>query len=313
MFRGWQFIEPRAPLKLVEKEDPVPGEREVVVETRAAGLCHSDVGFMEGINASMLAFTPIIFGHEVSGTIKQLGPGVMGWEVGERVAIAGLGLDAPGLNTDGGFGEKVLAKEDLLVRIPEGVSFVQGAAATDAGQTSRKALRVGDVGAGTRVGIIGLGGLGLTAAKMAVMLGAEVHAVEINEGVWPLAVRAGVKRVVASPAELADEQLDVFVDYAGFGTTTAAAIDAVRNEGTVVQVGMGAQFATIDTTLLVAKQVRLLGSLGGSYEDTLDVLRLMKLGLEITATEIGFDEIPAGLERLKRGEVRGRLVATRGE
>lgn len=310
MFKGWQFTGPNAPLELTERENPKPSDGEVVVSTRAAGLCHSDVGFMEGLNNWMLTFKPIILGHEVSGVIIEVGAGVTEWQVGDRVAIAGLGLDAPGLNTDGGFGEKVLAKQELLVRIPDGVGFVQGAAATDAGQTARKGLRVAETGPGRKIGIIGLGGLGLTAAKMAVMLGAEVYAVELNEALTPIALAAGVKRVVASPIDLAEEELDAFIDYAGLDTTTALAIEAVRDEGTVVQIGMGRQHSTIDVTVLVSKQVTLKGSLGGSYDDTLDVLRLMGEGLEIVTTEIGFDEIPEGFKRLERGEVQGRLVAT---
>lgn len=308
MFRGWQFIAPHQPLELVEKQDPEPGPGQVLIATRAAGLCHSDIGFLEGTIDWMLVVRPIILGHECAGEIVKLGPGVEGWSIGDRVAVAGLGLDAPGLVADGGFGEKFIGKVEQLIRIPESVDYVQAAAATDAGQTARKALRLAEVGPGRRVGIIGLGGLGLTAAKMAVMLGAEVFAVEIDESVWRSAEEAGVKRVVGTPQELADEELDAFVDYAGFGVTTAGAIEAVKPGGTVVQVGMGRKEATIDTTLLVTREVVLRGSLGGSYADTQDVLRLMGEGLRVTATEIAFEEVPEGLERLERGEVNGRLV-----
>ena len=308
MFRGWQFTAPHQPLELVEKPEPAPGPGQVLIATRAAGLCHSDIGFLEGNIDWMLAVRPIILGHECAGEIVQLGPGVEDWKVGDRVAVAGLGLDAPGLVADGGFGEKFVGKVEQLVRIPESVDYVQAAAATDAGQTARKALRLAEVGPGRRVGIIGLGGLGLTAAKMAVMLGAEVLAVEINESVWPFAQEAGVKRIVSTPQELADEELDAFVDYAGFGVTTAGAIEAVKHGGIVVQVGMGRKEATIDTTQLVSREVILRGSLGGSYADTEDVLRLMGEGLRVTATEIEFEEVPEGLARLERGEVNGRLV-----
>jgi 2-desacetyl-2-hydroxyethyl bacteriochlorophyllide A dehydrogenase len=309
MFEGWQFTAPHEPLTRVTKDDPVAGENEVIVSTRAAGLCHSDVGFLEGTIDWMLAFTPIVLGHEVAGEIREVGPGVTDWKPGDRVSIAGLGLDAPGLVADGGFGETLVAKVDQLVRIPDTVDWVQAAAATDAGQTARHALRVGEVGPGVRVGIIGLGGLGLTAAKIAVLLGAEVYAVEVNEAAWPAGLEAGVKKVVHEAKELTDLSLDVFVDYAGFGVTTAQAIAAVKDHGTVVQVGMGRTDVTIDSSILVSKQVTLVGSLGGSYADCEDVLRLMSEGLTVEATEIGFDEIPEGLDRLEKGGVRGRLVA----
>lgn len=308
MFRGWQFTEPHQPLELVEKETPVPGEGQVLIATRAAGLCHSDVGFLEGTIDWMIATRPIILGHECAGEIIEVGSGVTDWKVGDRVAVAGLGLDAPGLVADGGFGERFIGKTDQLLRIPQGVDYAQAAAATDAGQTARKALRLAEVGPGVRVGIIGLGGLGLTAAKIAILLGAEVYAVEVNREIWDAALAAGVRKVVADPTELSDEALDAFVDYAGFGTTTAGAVAAVKHGGLVVQVGMGREESTIHIPTLVSREVTLRGSLGGSFEDTSDVLRLMGQGLEIAVSEIAFEDVPAGLEQLEQGTARARLV-----
>lgn len=308
--KGWQFTAVGTPLTLVEKEDPTPGAGQVVVATKAAGLCHSDVGFLDGTLAPMLARTPIVLGHEVAGLITDVGPGVETFSVGDRVGIAGLGLDAPGLVDDGGFGTAVVGKVEQLIRIPDGVSYAQAAAATDAGQTTRHALRVGGVTADTRVGIVGLGGLGMTAARIAVLLGAEVYAAEPNRDVWERASGNGVRDTVSDVLEFARFDLDVIVDLAGFGTTTAGAIEVVRPGGTVVQVGMGKAEATIDVTTLVSKQVTLVGSLGGSMEDTVDVFRLLGEGaLEIHTQHIGFDDIPAGLDRLHHGGVQGRLIA----
>ncbi len=312
--KGWEFQEIGKPLVLVEKPDPVPGEDEVVVDVKAAGICHSDIGFMDGSIAWMLAQMPIILGHEVAGTISAVGPGVDEWAVGDRVALAGLGLDAPGMTQDGGFGTKCIGKVSQLMRVADSVPFDQAAAATDAGQTSRKALRLAGVGPGSRIGIIGLGGLGLTAAKAAVLLGAEVHAAEINEEVWQKARDAGIANVVKDVAELKDLELDAILDFAGFGTTTAGAVEAVKGEGTVIQVGLGVDQATINTSTLVSQDITLRGSLGGSMADALDVLRLMSdEGLRVDTSTIPPDDIPQGLERLERGEVVGRLVAVYGE
>jgi alcohol dehydrogenase, propanol-preferring len=308
--QGWQFVEIGAPLELVTQPDPTPGPDQVVVDVRAGGLCHSDVGIMDGTITSMLAQIPIVLGHEVAGVVCEVGPGVTGWQVGDRVAIAGLGIDAPGLVADGGFGDKVVGKVSQLVRLPDEVGFAQGAAATDAGQTSRHALRLGGVGPGSRVGIIGLGGLGLTAARIAVLLGAQVYGAEPNERVHLLARRRGVLDIVTDAADLAAFDLDVICDFAGFGTTTAAAVEAVRDGGTVVLVGMGRAEATIPTPTFISKQLTLVGSLGGSMADVTDVIRLMaEEGLEILITEIPFEQIPDGLERLHQGKVGGRLVA----
>lgn len=300
------------PLKLIELVDPEPGPGQVLVDVKAAGLCHSDVGFLDGHMAWMLEKMPIVLGHEVAGVISAVGPDVEEFSVGDRIGIAGDGLDAPGIVLDGGFGEKCIGKVEQLVPIPPEVSFAQAAAGTDAGMTSYHAVKVvGGVRAGTRVGIIGLGGLGLTGAKVAVGLGAEVYAAEINPSVHALAQAAGVREVVADAKELAAFGLDVIVDFAGVGVTTAAAVEAINPHGRIVQVGMARDEMTLPTQTLVSKQITLVGSLGGKKEDTAAVYRLMAdHKLEILATSIAFESIPDGVEQLRSGEVRGRLVAT---
>ncbi len=113
------------------------------------------------------------------------------------------------------------------IRLPGSVSFVQGASAVDAGATSYGgAVHSADLKAGDRIGIVGLGGLGLTGARLAVLLGAEVHAAEPRRETWPIAKERGVISIVEDVLELAPLQLDTIVDFAGFGTTTAGAISA---------------------------------------------------------------------------------------
>lgn len=310
--RAWQFTGAGEPLQLVELPAPTPGSGQVVVDVRAAGLCHSDVGFVDGHIAWMLEQMPIVLGHEVAGVVSALGDGVTGFAVGDRVGIAGDGLDAPGIVLDGGFGEQCIGKVEQLVPIPDSVSFVQAASGTDAGMTSYHAVQVvGGVAAGYKVGIIGLGGLGLTGARIAVVAGAEVYAAEIDGTKHAAGLAAGVTAVVSDAKELATYELDVIVDFAGFGTTTAAAVEAIAPGGRIVQVGLGAAEMTISNQALVTKQISLVGSLGGKKADTEAVYRLMADGdLEIVAEAIPFDGIAVGIDRLREGGVHGRLVAT---
>jgi propanol-preferring alcohol dehydrogenase len=168
----------------------------------------------------------------------------------------------------------------------------------------------GRVVAGTRLGIIGLGGLGQIGARVGVLAGAEVYVAELNEEVWDLADELGVTGIARSIRDFADKRLDVIVDFAGFGTTTAEAIETVRFAGRVVQVGMGKLEATISTRDLILKECELVGSRGGTSDDIAGVYELFASGqLTPHYTEIGFDDIPDGLDRLARGEVKGRLVA----
>ena len=196
------------------------------------------------------------------------------------------------------------------MRIPDGVSFALGTAGTDAGMTSHAAVVTnGQVLAGDKVGIIGFGGLGQIGARVAVLAGADVYVAEVNEAVWDTAREIGATGVARSIAELGDD-FDVIVDYAGFGTTTAEAIENVRVGGRVVQVGMGRHEATISTKWLILKSVMLVGSQGGTIEDVQGVYDYFATGkIDPAVTEITFDEIPKGLQRLHDGGVVGRLVA----
>ncbi|WOF22835.1 zinc-binding dehydrogenase [Microbacterium betulae] len=311
--KAWQFTKTHEPLVLAEVDEPTAAPGEVVVDIKAAGLCHSDVGLLEDESFPLApgAQVPLTLGHEVAGVISEVGADVAEWRVGDRVGIALVGDRVPGLGRDGGYSFRLTAPPEALVRIPDGVPFEQAAAGTDAGVTAYHAVvAAGQVVAGTKVGIIGLGGLGQIGARIAVLQGAEVYAAEVKEDVWGLGDQIGVKRVAADISAFADEQLDVIVDFAGFGTTTAAAIETVRPDGRVVQVGMGRLQATISTQALIMRQITLVGVLGGTKDDLRGVYEVLATGrLDPAITTIAFDEIPDGLRRLSEGTVVGRLVA----
>ncbi|MDG2004852.1 MAG: zinc-binding dehydrogenase [Novosphingobium sp.] len=310
--KAWLFTGAHQPLEEIEREDPRAGPGEVVIAVHGSGLCHSDVGRMDGtLTPYMPKKPPIILGHEVAGVVIEAGPGVAGFAVGDRVVASGTQEYCPGRNSDGGYATRCLLPVRSLLQLPDSVSFVQGAAATDAGQTSHHAVMVaGELAAGQRVGIVGLGGLGMTGARIAVLAGAEVYGAEPREEAWDAARAQGVREVVRGVTELAQYELDLIVDFAGFGDTTAGAITAVRPGGLVVQVGLGRTEATIPTMQLVAKAVTLRGSAGGTAQDTSAVLAHMANGdLTIEASAISFEDIPEGLDRLQRGGVVGRIVA----
>jgi propanol-preferring alcohol dehydrogenase len=254
---------------------------------------------------------PIVLGHEVAGLVAAVGQDVADFSPGDRVVISGTLDFCPGRHRDGGYATHCVVPATSLIRLPPAVSFIQGAAATDAGQTSHHALMVaGELRTGQRVGIIGLGGLGMTGARIAVLKGAEVYAAEPRRAAWAAAKRQGVREVFPDALGFAGLDLDLIVDFAGFGETTGRAVAAVRPGGLVVQVGLGLTTATISTMELVGKSVTLRGSGGGCPADTAAVLALMDAGqLAIEASTIGFDEIPAGLDRLEQGGVVGRIVA----
>lgn len=311
--KAWQFTNTHEPLALNEIPEPEPGPGEVVLDIKAAGLCHSDVGVLDDPGwLATIPTRPVTMGHEVAGVVTALGEGVTEWKIGDRVGVCPTGESgvAPGYGRDGGFTFKHRVHAGDLVRMPDELSFELAAMGTDAGMTSYHAVMVrGGLQAGQKVGIIGLGGLGQVGARIAVVQGAEVHVAEINEEAWPLAKEIGAVEVVKDASAWAGQGFDLVVDFAGFDTLRAAT-KALRRNGRAVLVGMGKLEFTLDTMDMILSELDVVGSNGGTPEDVAACYELFASG-EVTPVHsvIGFEDIPEGIEKLRRGEVRGRLVA----
>jgi alcohol dehydrogenase, propanol-preferring len=314
--QSWRFNGTDEPLTLDEVPEPHAGPGQVVVEVKAAGVCHSDVSAIDDAGwMPLFPRIPMTLGHENAGVITEVGEGMSDhWKVGDRVGLSPTFADGDAIgygNWDGGFGPQILATDENLVALPNEVSFELGAMATDAGLTSYHAMvAVGGAKAGMKVGVIGLGGLGYIGARVAVLKGAEVYGAEVNPKARELADEIGLAGVAESITDFADKDLDLIVDYAGFGTTTSAAIETLGEFGTLVQVGMGRLESTINTYPIIIKQLTIRGSKSGTKQDLEELYALMKSGdLNPPINLITQAEIPEALERLRKGGVVGRLIA----
>jgi propanol-preferring alcohol dehydrogenase len=311
--KAWQFTATHQPLVRVDIPEPVAGPAEVVIDIHAAGLCHSDVGAMtDEAWIDYINPKPMVIGHEIAGIVSAVGEGVSDIRIGDRVGVCpSNGHGAPGYVRNGGFTEKHVCLADDVVLMPDGLSFGLAALGTDAGMTSYHAMVTrGEAKAGMKVGVIGLGGLGQIGARVAVVRGCEVHVAEVNEAVWPMAREIGATSVVKDVLEWKDQGFDLIVDYAGYGTTTANAIKALRKQGRVVLVGMARMEIPLQTMDMIHKQAEIRGSSGGTKRDIAEVYELLASGeVAPVVTTIGFDDIPAGLEDLQHHRMTGRLVA----
>jgi propanol-preferring alcohol dehydrogenase len=212
-----RFVGYEQPLEDVEVPVPLPGPGEVLIDIKAAGLCHSDVAMIAGVIKPYPHKVPIILGHEIAGVITGTAEDVTALAVGDRVGVFQL-FDGHGDTRDGGYTEKVTAPTGSLVRIPDATTFEQAAIGTDAGMTSYHAVvTAGRVGKGTKLGIIGLGGLGTIGARVGVITGATVYAAELNEAPHERGRAAGVAEIFTDVAGFAGLDLDVIVDFAGVG------------------------------------------------------------------------------------------------
>ena len=311
--KGWEFTGTHQPLRIVEKPDPKAKPGYVVLKTLAGGLCHSDVSALD-LESWMASFkVPVIMGHEVCGEIVEIGEGVEGFEIGDVVSVCPLYAKdgtTPGYTRDGGYGTMTTAPVEQLVKVPEGLSVAKAAAATDAGATSYHAVcTVGGIKPGMKVGIIGVGGLGQFSVRIAVVKGCEVYVATRKPAAQERALALGAKEVKPCITDFADKNLDVIIDFAGAGKTTADAINTVGQYGKVVLVGMAADTSQINTYPLIFKEMSIEGSQGSTTDDLRDCLELLASGeLDPAIHTCSFEEIGEGIEKLRRGEIDGRLV-----
>lgn len=313
--KAWQFTGTGKPLELNEVAEPHAAPGTVVVDVKAAGVCHSDVSALDDPGwMALFPSLPRTMGHENAGVISEVGEGMEHWQVGDRVGLAPLMADGHALGYyewDGGFAPKLLATDDNLVRLPDAVPYDLGAMATDAGLTAYHAMMArGGCRPGMKVGVIGLGGLGYIGARVAALTGAEVYGAEVSPKTRELADEIGLAGVAESITAFKDKDLELIVDYAGFGTTTAQGVETLAEFGTFVQVGMGRLEATINTYPLIINQLTIRGSKSGTKEDLVGIYELMESGkLRPPMNRITHADIPEAIDRLRAGGVVGRFIA----
>ncbi|KAL5584306.1 hypothetical protein FOVSG1_013695 [Fusarium oxysporum f. sp. vasinfectum] len=320
--KAFSYENPTDSLQLKDLPVPELDDGSVLIEVKAAGICHSDCHIVSGHGDDYIAKKPIVLGHEVAGMIKNLGRNVSGFQIGDAVTLALLMHPVServsgayvGLSFDGGYGQYVVAPQKILVKIPEGISFAQAAVATDALATSYHAV-VGEGSArpGLTVGVVGLGGLGMHGLQFACLKGSTVYGFDVNEAKFDQAKSYGAKDCFTSleDATNADIAFDVIVDFVGHSTTTSTAIKAVKPGGKVVTVGLASSDVTIPSNTgsgYILKGVTIIGSIGASMQDLKDVLTLLAEGaIKPELTEVAFEEIPETIKRLAEGTVTGRV------
>ena len=189
-----QVSRPGGMIEIVNREIPNPGANQVRIKVQACGVCHSDVFTKDGLWPGIQY--PRIPGHEVVGTIDEIGVAVIGWQKGQRVGVGWHGghdgtcdacrrgdfrncnnLQVPGISYDGGYQEYMIAPVEALVSLPESLNFIEAAPLLCAGLTTFNALRHSGALPGDVVAILGIGGLGHLAIQFARQLGYKPVAV----------------------------------------------------------------------------------------------------------------------------------------
>ncbi|MFM2481238.1 NAD(P)-dependent alcohol dehydrogenase [Celerinatantimonas sp. YJH-8] len=312
---------------------------DVAIEILYCGVCHSDLHTVNG-DWGPQAY-PLIPGHEIVGKVLSVGPEVTKYKVGDQVAV-GCMVDscqecdqcekgeeqfcrhgmtptygAPdrvtGAITQGGYSKHIVVREEFVLSIPENMDISRTAPILCAGITTFSPLRTWNVGPGSRVGVIGLGGLGHMAVKLAVAMGAEVTVISRSKNKEAQAKEMGAKGILASTdtdaMQAAAFSFDLIIDTAPVKHNLDLYTPLLEVDGSLVIVGQVGPMEEQMTIPLVMGRRRVAGSLIGGIAETQEVLEFCaEHDIYPECEMIRIDQINDAFERLSTGDLAHRFV-----
>jgi D-arabinose 1-dehydrogenase-like Zn-dependent alcohol dehydrogenase len=333
--RAVQVPHPNGPLELVERDIPEPGAGAVRMKIQACGVCHSDSLTKEGAFPGI--HYPRVPGHEVAGIIDAVGPGVAGWETGQRVGVGWHGghcgycdscrrgdfvtclnaFQIPGISYDGGYADYMIAPSGALALIPQELSPVEAGPLMCAGITTFNALRNSGARPGDVVAILGIGGLGHLGVQFATKMGFLTVAIARGQDKGPLAKQLGAKHYIDSMSQ------DVAAELGRLGgaqvilatVTNSKAMTAVLGGlgvgGKLVIVGAAFEPLEVSALPLIMRRQSIMGWPSGTSSDSQDTLAFSVLtGVRSMSEVFPLERAPDAYERMMSGKARFRVVLT---
>ena len=312
---------------------------DVAIEIMYCGVCHSDLHTVNGDWGPQPY--PLIPGHEIVGIVQAVGPEVSRYKVGDKVAVGCMvdscqhcdqcqnheeqycrnGLVATygskdlidGTTTQGGYSKHIVVREQFVLQIPDGMDMAKAAPILCAGITTYSPLRTWKVTAGSRVGVIGLGGLGHMAVKLAHAMGAEVTVISRSDRKKADALAMGAKAMLVSSdtaaMKAAASSFDVIIDTAPVKHDVSPYAPLLDVDGTLVIVGQVGPLNELMTIPLIMGRRRIAGSLIGGIAETQEVLNFCAAHNVYPDCEmIRMEQINDAFARLKQGDLAHRFV-----
>ncbi len=276
----------------VERDVPCPEENDVLIHVEACGVCHGDAIVKEGQFPNLRY--PRVPGHEVVGTIAQLGARVRGWSMGQRVGVGWHGghcfhcaacragrfggcehAFTTGISSDGGYAEYMLARSEALVSIPDELRSIEAAPLLCAGSTTLAAIKSSRAQGGDLIAIHGLGGLGHLATQWASKLGLRVCVLSRGKDKEDLARRLGAHHFIDTDAHNGAEELaalggaKLIVCTAPNSEAIAALMPGLGHAGEMIIITYVSEPLVLPPGLLMRGSRAIRGWVGGNMEDAL--------------------------------------------
>jgi uncharacterized zinc-type alcohol dehydrogenase-like protein len=336
---GYAAYDPTSPLAPYEFERRALRPNDVAMEILYCGVCHSDLHTAR--NDWGWSYYPIVPGHEIVGRVIEVGPKVSRYKVGDHVAV-GCMVDScqvcdqchkgeeqlcregntgtyastdrvTGEHTHGGYSKHLVVREQFCLRVPEGLDLARTAPLLCAGITTYSPLRTWNVGPGSRVGVIGLGGLGHMAVKLAVGMGADVTVLSRTKDKEADALDLGADRLLvstdAAAMATAASGFDLIIDTVPVKHDLDPYLPLLDVDGTLVIVGQVGPMAEMNTVPLLLGRRRVAGSPIGGIAETQEMLDFCATRNILPECEmIRMDQINKAYERMERADVRYRFV-----
>jgi D-arabinose 1-dehydrogenase-like Zn-dependent alcohol dehydrogenase len=323
------------PLELRDVPIPQIAKGEVLVETRACGICGTDLHLMEGF--AYVPKLPHIMGHEPSGVVRVVGSHVKRLQPGDRVVphlfitcgqcwYCRTGRDSMcakprgiiGVLVNGAFAEFFKAPAENLFKLPDRVPFDEGGLVADAIITAVHAVYDrAHVKKGSLVAVLGIGGVGQVIVQLLKLVGAKVVSISRSEEKLAIArqlgsdkvVKAGSKTLGDEVRELASDGADCAIDCVGSSESMKDALVCVKRCGRIVMIGEEKALFPADTIRVAQHELELVGSRNGTRQNMEIAIRFLRDGevKPLISKTFPLDDVNTALQSLRTG-VPGRVV-----
>ncbi|GAC1299242.1 MAG: alcohol dehydrogenase [Myxococcales bacterium] len=330
--RAVEIPQPGSPFKLVERPIPQPAARQVRIAVEACGICHSDAFVKEG-HFPGVAY-PRVPGHEVVGRIDAVGEGVTAWRDGQRVGVGWHGGHCGvceacrsgdfvacarglicGFSYDGGYAEFMVAPQEALVSIPDGLDPAAAAPLLCAGVTTFNSLRNSGARAGDLVAVQGIGGLGHLGIQYARKLGFRTVALSRGADKRALALELGAHDYIDQEKGDAAAALQKLGGARAILATAPNAqlmsklIDGLGRNGTLLVLGAAAEPIQVSPFQLISARKRVQGWPSGAPKDSEETVAFSVLNGVASRNEVfPLEKVAEAYQRMLGNQARFRVV-----
>ena len=341
--RAFAAVSADAPLEPYGFSRRDPGAGDVVIDILYCGVCHSDLHAVQ--NDAGGSRYPLVPGHEIVGTVSAVGDQVARFKVGDKVGV-GCMVDACRTcanckadeeqycstgtvwtygsrdeqgeaigqsQTQGGYSDCIVVDQNFVLSMPDNLPLDAAAPLLCAGVTTYSPLKHWKVGPGSKVAVVGLGGLGHMAVKLAVAMGAEVTVVSTSDRKKADAERMGAAHFLINSdreaMKAAMGRYDLIINTVSATHEINSTLSLLGLNGTMVMLGLTTEAMPVKAMPLIGRRRSIAGSLIGGIRETQEMLDFCgKHGITSDIELIAPDQINQAYRRMEKSDVRYRFV-----